>query len=63
MNMMLFLIVATVLATFGVMVAGVVSMLRGGQYDAVHELPFMEARVILQATAVGMIIIATLFWV
>jgi hypothetical protein len=50
------------LATFGVMVAGSISMFRGGRYDALHALPLMEARVITQAIAIALLVIALLFW-
>ncbi len=50
------------LATFGVMVAGSISMFRGGRYDDTHALPLMEARVVTQAIAIALIVIALLFW-
>jgi len=51
------------LAAFAVMVAGGFSMARGGSFDELHSAQLMEARVIIQAIAVGLIAIALLFWV
>jgi len=51
------------LAAFGVMVAGGLSMARGGSFDELHSAQLMEARVIVQAIAVGLIAVALLFWV
>lgn len=62
MSPMILLITLGVLATVGVMVAGGYSMARGGRYDEAHGFPLMEARVVLQALTVGLVIIATLFW-
>lgn len=56
------LVVLTVLATFAVLIAGGVSMARGGKFDVLHSFPLMEARVVLQAIAVMMVLIALLFW-
>jgi hypothetical protein len=44
------------------MMAGGVSMSRGGRYDEVHAFPLMEARVILHAITLFMVIMAFLFW-
>ena len=51
-----------VLATLGVLIAGAYSMARAGHYDEVHAFPLMEARVVLQALTVGLVVIAALFW-
>lgn len=51
------------LTAFAVMVVGGVSMARGGSFDEHHSAQLMEARVIVQAIAVGLIAIALLFWV
>ena len=51
------------LAAFAVMVAGGFSMARGGSFDELHSAQLMEARVIVQAIAVGLIAIALLFWI
>jgi len=62
MSAIAFLVVLMVLAAFLVTMAGGVSMSRGGRYDLLHAFPLMEARVILSAIALGMLIISTLFW-
>mgnify|MGYP001126115507 CR=1 FL=1 len=58
MNTVTFLIIASVLATFGVLVAGGVSMVRGGEYDREHSVEFMEGRVIMQAIALVLVVLA-----
>jgi hypothetical protein len=37
-------------------------MARGGRYDRAHSFPLMEAEVIVQALAIGLLLIAALFW-
>ena len=51
------------LAAFAVMMAGGVSMARGGSFDELHSAQLMEARVIVQAIAVVLIAVALLFWI
>jgi hypothetical protein len=58
-----FFIVLATLASVAIVVAGGISMAKGGNYDRVHAFPLMEAEVIVQALVVGMVIIAGLFWV
>jgi len=62
MGAMDFMIVVGLLAVVAVMTFGGYSMARGGQYDDSHSFELMEARVIVQAITVGLIIIALLFW-
>lgn len=57
-----FFIVVATLVSLGILVAGGVSMARGGKYDEVHSFPLMEAEVIVQGLAVGMLLIAAFFW-
>lgn len=56
------LVILTALAVLGVLMAGGISMSKGGQFDIIHGFPLMEARVILQAIAVGLVVIAVMFW-
>lgn len=56
-----FVILAT-LATFGILVAGGISMSRGGGYDRTHAFPLMEAEVMFQAIVLGLVAIGALFW-
>lgn len=61
MSVMSLFIILAFLATFAVLLAGGLSMVRGGKFDWVHSAEFMEGRVLMQAIAVGLIIIAALF--
>jgi len=62
MSAILYMIVFAGLVTIGVMVAGGIAMARGGSFDEHYSASLMEARVITQAIAVGLIIVALLFW-
>lgn len=62
MSAITFLVFMTMLATFGVLVAGGVSMVRGGRFDMLHSFPLMEARVVLQAVTIILVLVALLFW-
>lgn len=52
------LIVLAVIATVGALGMGIVSMLRGGEYDRQHAGQFMTARVGLQAATVLLLLAA-----
>ena len=56
------LVMLTAIAVLSVLIAGGYSMARGGRFDLVHGFPLMEARVILQAIAISLIVIAIMFW-
>lgn len=58
MNIMTFLIILAFLATAGVLLAGGLSMVRGGKFDWSHAGEFMEGRVLLQAITLALIVIA-----
>lgn len=62
MSGILFFIALAAIASLGILIAGGISMARGGKYDEEHAFPLMEAEVIVQALAVGMLLIAALFW-
>jgi len=62
MSGILFFIVLAAIASLVILIAGGVSMARGGKYDEAHALPLMEAEVIVQALAIGMLLIAAFFW-
>ena len=62
MSPITFLVIIGLLATIGVMIGGGISMARGGLYDEKHGFQWMEARVILQAITVILILIAVLVW-
>lgn len=55
------LIVIAVLATFGALAFGLVSMVRGGEFNARNSNRFMRLRVLLQLVALVLIGIAFLF--
>ena len=57
----LFVIVALV-ATLAMLMAGGISMLKGGQFDMQHSIEFMEGRLLLHAITLGLIVIAVLAW-
>ena len=56
-----FIILAT-MVSLGILIAGGISMARGGEYDEAHSFPLMEAEVIVQGLVVGMLLIAAFFW-
>lgn len=55
------LIVIAALATFGALAFGLVSMVRGGEFNARNSNRFMRMRVLLQLAAVVLIGIAFMF--
>ena len=58
MKSLTILIVLALIATVVSMVMGIGSMSRGGEYDDKHSGQFMNARIIFQAVAVILLIIA-----
>ena len=62
MSAIVFFVILATLATLAIFIAGGISMSRGGRYDAAHAFPLMEAEVIVQAIAVGLVVIAAAFW-
>lgn len=55
------LIVIAVLATFGALAFGLVSMVRGGEFNARNSNKMMRLRVIMQAAVLVLIGLAFLF--
>ncbi|MBT6286820.1 MAG: twin transmembrane helix small protein [Rhodospirillaceae bacterium] len=55
------LIVIAALATFGALAFGLVSMVRGGEFNARNSNRFMRLRVLLQLAALILIGVAFLF--
>ena len=51
------LIIIALLATLGVLLFGVVTMSRGGEFNAKHSNKLMRARVVFQFVAVALIAI------
>ena len=58
----LFFVVLAAIASLGILIAGGVSMARGGKYDEAHALPLMEAEVVVQVLAISLLLIAAVFW-
>ena len=58
MGLLNLVVILALLATIGALVFGLVSMARGGDYDAKHSEQFMSARLISQAVALLLIIVA-----
>jgi len=56
------LVVLGLLGTLVVLGFGGYSMARGGRYDEKHSFPLMEARVVLQALTIMLVVLAALFW-
>jgi hypothetical protein len=55
------LIVVAALATFGALALGLVSMVKGGAFNARNSNKFMRLRVILQFAAIVLVGVAFLF--
>ncbi|KHF26516.1 hypothetical protein BOV90_08640 [Solemya velum gill symbiont] len=55
-------IILGAIASLAILVAGGISMAKGGKYDEAHSIPLMEAEVIVQALIIGMLLIAAFFW-
>ena len=58
MELLTVLIILALVATVGALGAGVVSMVRGGQYDRQHGTQLMFARVSFQGAALVLLLIA-----
>jgi len=60
-NTLSLLIVIAVFATLGALLIGIISMVRGGEFNARNSNKLMRLRVILQFAAIVLIGIAFLF--
>ena len=58
MSLLTFMIILALLATVGALGAGLVSMVRGGEYDRQHGTQLMAARVGFQGAAVVLMLVA-----
>lgn len=54
------LVILALLATIVVLILGLRSMSRGGEYDKAHVEKFMWERIILQGIAVALLVVATI---
>lgn len=58
MSLLSLMIVLAALATVGALGAGIVSMVRGGEYDEKHSTQLMVARVGFQGAALVLLLVA-----
>ncbi len=61
MNVLTLILVAALLATITVLLMGIVSMARGGQFNQQHSHEFMFARIGLQTLVVILLLVAIYF--
>ncbi len=54
------LIVLAMLMTFGILAAGMVGMIRGGEFNRKYGNKLMQWRVVMQAIALGLVALALL---
>jgi hypothetical protein len=62
MDAITFFVVIAFLATFVTMMAGGVSMVKGGKFDMLHANEFMQGRLVLHAVTLGLMLIAIFVW-
>jgi hypothetical protein len=55
------LVLAAVVAVGLILVAGIVTMMRGGEFNRKYGNKLMRARLVLQAVAVGLVLVA--WWI
>lgn len=60
MSLLSFMIILALLATVGALGAGIVSMVRGGEYGRQHGTQLMTARIGFQGVAVFLMLVALL---
>lgn len=61
MSVLTVLIILALLATLGALGTGLVSMMRGGEYDQKHAEQFMFARVGFQGATLVLLLVALYF--
>ena len=62
MNAIVIFVVVAFLATVAMLMAGGISMVKGGHFDLAHATEFMQGRLLLHAITLGLLIIAVLAW-
>lgn len=62
MDAIIIFVVIAFVATFLTMLAGGISMVRGGQFDMLHANEFMQGRLVLHIVTLGLLAIALFFW-
>ena len=58
MSLLTFMIILALLATIGALGTGIVSMVRGGEFDRQHDTQLMFARVGFQGLALVLLLVA-----
>ena len=58
-----FLIALAALATFGILIVGMFSMIRGGEFNRKYGNKLMQYRVVAQAIALALVMLALFFGV
>ncbi|MCB1850692.1 MAG: twin transmembrane helix small protein [Gammaproteobacteria bacterium] len=61
MNLFSILVVAALLATIASLIWGLLSMVRGGEYDESHSAKLMNTRIAFQGIALLLILLALFF--
>ena len=56
-NFVIILLIATMAATLGVLIVGVVSMAKGGEFNARYGNKLMRLRILMQGIAVALFVI------
>jgi len=62
MTPIMFFIIVAFLGTVAVLMAGGVSMVRGGKFDLAHSNEFMRGRVFMQLMTLALVLIAIFMW-
>ncbi len=56
-NFVIILLIATMAATLGVLIVGIVSMAKGGEFNARYGNKLMRLRILMQGIAVALFVI------
>ena len=62
MNAILFFILLAFIGTIAMLMAGGISMVKGGKFDLTHANELMQGRLLLHFITLGLIIIAIIAW-
>ena len=61
MNILTLMVIVALIATLGVLIWGVGSMAHGGTYDREHSDQIMFTRIVVQAIAFALIVLAIIY--
>lgn len=62
MTPIMFFVIIAFIGTVAVLMAGGVSMIRGGKFDLEHSNEFMQGRLLMHTITLGLLIIAIFAW-